>query len=392
MPKHLRRDKWWAQYFHPDDFDPPLPPNTLSWKITRVEIASRSSGEIDGEMSVQLRSSTGDSLPTSRVLASVDMTESYLSKDRVWEIITFPVSPSLSPLDGCCLVLEHREGKVSASVAVDSSSPLGGICVSTDDGATWTSRDASSLYYKIYGKYSIPDDAEVTVQRHFLTGIRFSLQVNDSQFSRVQTGVKILNTPELLLTSSHADFNVDPAKIDANLDGVMDWKWNSSGTAASIVNSVWIAPANEPVELRTHPDSDFNQLTTVEVCCRAISQGGNGATFSMPLDRTGKGVGVITTSVVLEGDGTQSVRVFDGMATDGLLLVRVTGLNDDFVTLRIVIHPSTDQIAVWVDRVFQGSFIYAHYANHEHQHFTAWADGADAEFNSISVRESESDL
>ena len=151
-------------------------------------------------------------------------------------------------------------------------------------------------------------------------------------------------------------------------------------------------PANKPVGLRTYPDSDFNQLTTVEVCCRAISQGGNGATFSMPLDRTGEGVGVITTSVVLEGNGTQSVRVFDGMATDGSLLVRVTGLNDDFVTLRIVIDPSTDQIAVWVDRVFQGSFIYAHYANHEHQYFTARADGADAEFNSISVRESETDL
>ena len=389
-PISVRSNRWLAQYIHPDSFNPPLPADAISWTMTKAELRLAKAGNRDGRTLIQVRPATGDNEPSSVVLEQFEINETNLSKDFEWKDFHFKSLAGLSPRQGHCLVLQWDGGIKSARVESGNQANLSGELHSTDQGSTWTDQTSKSIFYRVFGTYTVPDPSPVTVSRVYLNGVQFSLRLGNNPLTRVQTGLQVFNRPELLSACFRADFDQDPGGEDANLDSVADWIWNNGSTnPAKLVSGIWIASSSENLELRTHPANDFTQLTTVEIQCRATSTGGWGPTFRMPVDRNTFGYGEIFATLELELDGTQTFCLFDGNAVTNTLLVEVKDLEDGFLNIRLVIDPATDRVAVWLEDVFQGSFSFARYANHHHRYFAAKAHSVDAEFKSINVRVSQ---
>ncbi|MBC8870184.1 MAG: hypothetical protein H8E44_12245 [Planctomycetes bacterium] len=383
-------NNWLGQYFHPDDFSPALPSDATSWKVTKVEFVARIESAAIAEATVQLRPATGDCKPTSTVLAEVPMYESALSSSYTWETFTFANAPMLSPNAGICLVIKRISGSSAGRIRYDDYGGIGRVWT-YNSGASWSISSADdSMQYKVYGKYKQPGDTQ-TVTRRYLTGVDLSMQIGDSGYSKVNTGTNLLNTPELLSAYWKVDFDADPTTADADFDGSSDWTEESgSFNTASLVGGVWQADQSDGVALRTLPDNDFTESTTVDIKCRNTSVGGLGANFWMHFDRTGGDYGEVYTSVALQTDGTQTARIYSGDGTNDALLLDVPDLSSDFVHIRLVIVPDTDLVAVWVNQVFRGTFDYFRFNNHSKRYFIAQPSGSDAEFDYISVRVSDS--
>lgn len=378
--------KWRGQYFHPSDFNvTQLPTDAVSWSVTRVEFQAKQRNSPTGQTWVQLRSSTGGNKPTSTVLDQVLMLESDLGTSYSWMNFVFNGVSRRSPSQGLCLVLQWVSGSESARVRYNVAGK--DYLKTLDAGATWTYYGGRSMLYRLYGKYFTPSQTQTNVTRRYLTGVNLAMQIGDSAYSRVDAGTNLLNTPELLSAFWKVDFDADPTTADADFDGNSDWV-EETGTfdPASLAGGVWQADEADGVALRTSPDNDFTDVTTVDIKCRNTSVGGSGANFWMHFDRTGSGYGELYTSVALQTDGTQTARIYSGDGIDDTLLVEVPNLSSGFVHLRLVIVPDTDLVAVWVDQVFRGSFNYFRFNNHNKRYFIAQPLGSDAEFDYISVR------
>jgi len=384
----ITSSNWVGQYFHPNDFNPSLPTDAASWRVTKVEFVAKRVWPVWGESSIQLRPATGDSKPTSTVLAEVPMPESSLSWSHAWETFTFSDVPVLSPNAGICLVIKRVWGGSVAKIRYDEGGGSGGVWT-TNAGALWYFSNDNLLQYKVYGKYKTPGDTQ-TVTRRYLTGVDLSMQIGDSGYSKVNTGTNLLNTPELLSAFWKVDFDADPTTADADFDGSSDWTEESgSFNPASLVGGVWQADQSDGVALSTLPDNDFTELTTVDIKCRNTSVGGLGANFWMHFDRTGGDYGEVYTSVALQTDGSQTARIYSGDGVNDTLLVEVPDLSSDFVHIRLVTVPDSDVVAVWVNQIFRGSFDYFRFDNHSKRYFIAQPSGSDAEFDYISVRVSD---
>lgn len=380
---------WLGQYFHPDDFNPSLPADTTSWKVTKIQFVARIESAAVSEASIQLRPATGDCKPTSTVLAEVPMYENTLSSSYSWETFTYANAPALSPNAGICMVIKLISGQSAGRIRYDDYGGIGRVWT-YNSGASWSiSSNDDSMQYKVYGKYKTPGDTQ-TVTRRYLTGVNLAMQIGDSGYSKVDTGTNLLNTPELLSAFWKVDFDADPTTVDADFDGNSDWS-EESGTfdPASLAGGVWQADQSDGVALSTSPDNDFTELTTVDIKCRNTSVGGSGANFWMHFDRTGGDYGEIYTSVALQTDGSQTARIYSGDGSNDRLLVDVPDLSSDFVHIRLVIVPDTDLVAVWINQTFRGSFNYDRFNNHSKRYFIAQPLGSDAEFDYISVRVSD---
>jgi hypothetical protein len=383
------KDKDWAgQYFHPNDFNPLLPNDAISWRVTKVEVVARSHGGVKGQSWVQLRPATGDNTPTSTVLEQVLMVEAALLDTYQVEQFAFSSASGLSPNEGFCLVIQWISDADSADVQYDDAGGSG-VLATFDAGASWTYYAARSLRYRIYGTVTTPGPPHL-VNRAYLTGAHVSLQVGESTHWQARTGAHVLNSPELLLGYWKADFDVDPTQLDHNADGQGDWTVRGGGSfdAATLTGGVWQADASI---LDTYPGSNFDRLTTVDLRFRDTAVGGTGAVFSINADRTGAGVAVVSAAVALEADGTQTLTVSQQIdQSTAVALFTLPGLPSEFVDLRLVIDPVDDVLAVWVDNVHQGSFYYAPSPSWNDDRFASvFESGSEAEFDYVAVRVSE---
>ena len=162
-PTAVRSNRWLAQYVHPDSFNPPLPANAISWRMTKAELRLAKAGDPDGRTVVQVRPATGDNEPSSVVLEQVEIDETNLSKDFEWEEFHFTSLAGLSPRQGHCLVLQWDAGTESAKVETENQANLSGELHSTDQGSTWTDQTSTSMFYRVFGTYTVPDPSPVTV-------------------------------------------------------------------------------------------------------------------------------------------------------------------------------------------------------------------------------------
>lgn len=384
-------DSWWlGQYFHPDGFDAPLPEGAVSWSVTKVVIAMRRRDwPFDGKTWIQLRRATGDGKPVSAFLDETTIDEWSLSDVYRWMPFTFSGVSGLSPKRGLCLTCTSERPGSSSRILYDRGGP-GGRVKSLDSGATWTYDSDSTMLYQIYGKYKTLSGTPHAVMRKYLVGAALSLQIGDQEFTRIRAGTNLLNSPEVLSGCWKLDFNNDPTTEDADYDGSGDWTTNT-GTfdPARLSGGVWQADSGDGVELRTAPECDFTQLTTVELKCRNTGIGGSGAVFRMYVDRTVAAYGEISASVALQDNGTQTARIYTGPSTGAKLLVEVADLPSDFVDARLVIDPDADVVAVWVEGIFRGAYQYDRFSDNNNRYLLAEASGSDAEFDYVSIRLSD---
>lgn len=105
--------KWCAQYF-----EPTLPNNTLSWKITRVKFAAKQEDWADCTLGIQIRGATHKEVPDDTIIEEVSLPESALHPWwYAWVEVSFSSVTDLDPDKGYCLVIAHTGGPSNREAA-----------------------------------------------------------------------------------------------------------------------------------------------------------------------------------------------------------------------------------------------------------------------------------
>jgi len=180
-----------AQYFQPT-----LPANTTSWKVTRVRIRLGYHDWPWGRTAVQLRLANG-AVPGDFVLEEKSVMEYYLGWYDQWEEFTFSNVAGLLPGNALCLVLTGNSSSGTCEVQVQGFSGTGAsrYYVSSSNGGTnWTVRSGLNMNYCVYGKVSTPDPVRY---QDLLTDVRCTLRSGPDAGARIQTSIRVVNEPQV---------------------------------------------------------------------------------------------------------------------------------------------------------------------------------------------------
>ena len=95
----IDHDSWCAQYFKPD-----LPKNTVSWRVSLVQVVLRQEN-VGRMLRIQIRTPSVRLTPTDQVLQQVSMDSSSLPEFYVTRQFKFSDPADLDPVTGACLVI-----------------------------------------------------------------------------------------------------------------------------------------------------------------------------------------------------------------------------------------------------------------------------------------------
>ncbi len=188
----VNNDNWPGQYFQPT-----LPANATSWKVTRVRFKAKIDGTATGQTKVQLRLANG-AVPGDFVIGECSMMESTLGTSYGWVEFAFTNPPALLPGNMVCLVLVGTGPAYSCDVQVQGIVFAGSYncyCVtSTNAGGSWTTWPGLNLNYYVYGKVSTPDPVSY---QYLLTDVRCTLRAGPDPLARIQTSIRVVNEPQV---------------------------------------------------------------------------------------------------------------------------------------------------------------------------------------------------
>jgi len=380
---------WVGQYFQPT-----LPADAISWKITRVLVMTKKDGGANGVVQLQLRQPDGSNLPSTTELKTNDIWENWLTTSYAWYDNAIELS-NLTPGQGLCLALKRTEGSDTVGVYNYESNGGSGYVETLDGGGTWSGVANQSLLYYVYGTYSTAPPSK-TVTREHLTGVRMTLQAGDHLNSEVETAVRTLNAPQVVSAYWELDFNADPRIVDTNADGTGDWiKWTGSNGVldpADLIDGVWHSPSATGFNyttLTTIPDNDFTELITVDARYRATSVGGGwGASFEIHADRSGSQCAVLYAVLSKPDATTQELKIGNRLPSgDGWEnWLAILSVPDDFVDVKLIIDPTDDTIAVFVNGVHQGTYTYTEWRNDNDAGGYIYSYDCSVEFDSVRIR------
>jgi hypothetical protein len=346
---------------------------------------------------VQLRPATGTGAPTSDILAETEVLESSLG-NYAWKEYAFSNLPWRTPSERLCVVVRQTANDVACQAKFEGGNvalPNHALVESANQGASWQVTSDKGLWFRVRGTYFTVDPTPHVVTRRYATGVRATLRTGARGDSRVVSQIPLLNTPELLMGFWKLDFDGDPRTVDVNYDGVADWS-EASGSGldnvAALSDSVWQASAASNVTLRTQGDADFTGLTTIELRCRGVSYdpAGYGAHLVANIDRDGNSHGVVRVSVRKEANGSQSARVYATTSPAAETIVaEATGLSTEMVEFRLVVDPTADVVATWINGVFQSTVPYVRSTGNSDRFFSLGPSSSDAEFDYVSIRVSD---
>lgn len=187
----VKENEWAGQYFEPS-----LPGDAVSWRVTRVLIKARRHGAANGIAGVQLRLPTGADLPSGNVLEEIPMHEDRLTDGYLWQEFTFSHAGGLSPSRGLCLtVVCLRKDTDLCDIQYDDDGP-GGMRQTNSGEGSWSSVPNKAMLFTVYGTVTTSDDPD-PVTRTWVRGVRLRLRAGPDPATAVETGVRVLNAPEV---------------------------------------------------------------------------------------------------------------------------------------------------------------------------------------------------
>ena len=180
----IKKNNWIGQHFQPI-----LPADTISWRVTRVLFRATFQGKTGGQTLVQLRLADAiTNLPTSTILEQATMFDADLTSLYTWREFAFSSVAGLSPTDHICLVLEWAKDKISAVIEYDTA-PSGRI-TTTDAGANWNLDSGNTMLYYLYGKVTQPGPSLFPIRL-----VKISLDAGTLEPVPLQSAAVLLNKP-----------------------------------------------------------------------------------------------------------------------------------------------------------------------------------------------------
>ncbi len=187
----INNNSWRGQYFQPT-----LPANAKSWKVTRVRFRAKKHDMSDGETKVQLRLANG-AVPGDYVIEERSMMESTLTWSYQWVEFSFTNTAGLLPGNALCLVLAGTSSALSCDLQYQSlwAYPSNSqYVISGNGGGSWTAAMTQSLLFYVYGTVSTPNPVSYEYR---LAGVRCTLRSGTDTWPRVQTSIRVVNEPQV---------------------------------------------------------------------------------------------------------------------------------------------------------------------------------------------------
>jgi hypothetical protein len=188
---NINSTSWRGQYFQPT-----LPANAKSWKVTRVRFKARKHGPAAGDTKVQLRPANG-TVPGDFVIDERSMSESSLGGSSQWVEFAFSNASGMLPGSGMCLVLAGTRSADTCDVRYQSllAWPSNSQwVVSNNGGASWTAPEGQSMVFSVYGTVSTPNPVGYEYR---LASVRCTLRSGPNTWSRSQTSIRVVNEPQV---------------------------------------------------------------------------------------------------------------------------------------------------------------------------------------------------
>ncbi len=194
--RDVKSDRWRGQYFLPS-----LPADAVSWKVTRVRFYAAVKGYATGQCKVRLQLPTAGEVPSAVVLEEKTLLESTLNPYYfTLQEFDFSNVTGLSPAQGLCLVLKWISGNEACQILIRESgvpAASAGFMRSDNQGVAWTEYSDQSLLFWVYGTVTTEGEPQIE-SSYYLDRVDIKLQQSDAAQSIVQTGVKVLNRPEVV--------------------------------------------------------------------------------------------------------------------------------------------------------------------------------------------------
>jgi len=383
----LQHDFWLGQLI-----STPLDDDERRWLIESVELEAAAAGFSWQTIHVQIRTVDADGYPTDQVLQEETLTNSDLpgaGEDGDGDelnyntlVVTFSDPAALMPGQRVALVLEHGGGLGRGGKYLYDEDVGSGML--NWDGSAWHFL-AGSLLHRIRGS-TLRTSTDRTVERRFVIEAEAALTVADGAKHTARTAARLDNAPEALADYWEADFQADPTQLDANADGVADWR-QPSGSLLNLGNLIdTLLSPTEP--LRTQPPSDFSGPTVAEVRFRTVATGGPDAAFTIHPDWDGNRQARLNAALELHGDGTQTLTLEHRVAPgDDQTLLRVNGLPSGWVDLRLLIDPDRDNCSVRVNGRDRGTYPYEIYTPSTPRRYAELrSERGDGQFDHVAIR------
>lgn len=351
----IKSDVMMSQYFVPA-----MPADALSWSVTRVQFVARRKNSKSYTLRAQLRTADVFGLPTATILEEALIPQLSLSDSAMWFEQSYKTVTGRTPGSGLCFYLTttdpdagkitYRSGGVSMSGSGLVIKNPGSLLPATD------LKKDQALLINVYGKVErnvvVPDK---TLTRYFFKSVRILLRTgDDSKDTVIET--MFSNGPEAMSTRYITDFTSNPTTLDYNGDGFGDFKEIAGALAVSDYGGAVLTPSC-PIELSVA--NNFVKTTNVEVPMRDATTGGGGAGFWMEADRSGSTYAAFEAVIAAQSDGTQSLVVSMKTAPGTMKpLVTMSVPPGQFASVRYIIDPTGDSIAVQVNGAHMGTFNY----------------------------------
>ena len=179
-------------------FEPALPDDAVSWRITRATFIASPFDTIQGNMAVDVMTmNSGTGKPASKV-DTVLVPESSLVADN-WHEVQFTNAGGLSPANAYFIVFRRASGGGTVAllrIGTGSSDSPDTTYWDTSSGK-WAEDPTKDIWLWVWGKVTVPDPDTPPPSEVWLSSVRIELQVGTNTSTKTQTQVQVLNAPDV---------------------------------------------------------------------------------------------------------------------------------------------------------------------------------------------------
>ncbi|MEX2215960.1 MAG: hypothetical protein WD768_17745, partial [Phycisphaeraceae bacterium] len=331
-------------------FNPTLPADAVSWRITKVRARARRNGLAYGTLHIRLRKPDGANKPTSTIIDAASESEANLSSSFQSTYVTFDNAGGISPASGVCVVFE--DGGVGDAAQIEFTNGSGsGMLTGTQGNHNISS--SNSLRYEVYGKISTPGTK--SVQRTVITGVQVSATTTVEPTNQITTATALMNRPEVLSAFWELNFSHNPTGIDTNADATYDWSSNLPFNQNYLSGGKWVAAQT----ITTNSAHSFASFTTIETRMADTTTAGNGASMTFYVDRKALTCGVLETTLRNLSNGTQQLKL--GSRSDLLVPTTLATLNNlplGNLQINYYVNPASQSVICAINGQYQGTYQY----------------------------------
>ena len=179
-----------------EKFQPVLPADAVSWRITRIQAIVSPSGSTQGSVSFEVwDTNQGTGKPNSRI-DSASVPESELIPDN-WHEVQFSSAGGLSPSEPYFILFRRLSGGGTVGILKIGTGSLDSPETTYWSGQNFQEDPTTDIWLWVWGKVTAPDPNPPPPAGAALSSVQIEVQVGPDTSTKTQTAVQVLNAPDV---------------------------------------------------------------------------------------------------------------------------------------------------------------------------------------------------